>query len=214
MNANAIIPGLEYAYTNYPSRNKQFYQGCKRIRVMHVYKLEPPENSWTYYNRSRKVTLVECVWLDTETGEARTEDNYGSPVYIWTVEPRYIVSRWDEYLVEKERHDKKQAEEEARREALRKEREEHYRRIEEARREKAERERLAKVKEEEDIRQYISTRLNVPPESVYLPDSYSNRDFVFVRKEEVKKQIAEQNSESNGSQESTSDSETNASLQS
>lgn len=93
MNANTIFKGHEYAYVDYPSRNVTYYPGARRVRVMHVYKIE---DEW----RQRKQTLVEVEMLDNDTGERQNTNGDA----IKTIRARQIVARWDEHVVEEERH--------------------------------------------------------------------------------------------------------------
>ena len=104
MNANQILPYHEYAAVDRPSRNVIYYPGARRVRVNHVYTVE---DEW----RQRKQNLVECVLLDSESGE---EIENGR---VRTLRARQIVAPWSEHLVEKARHEEKRRKQNEEREA-------------------------------------------------------------------------------------------------
>lgn len=148
MNANAIFRGGEYAYVDYPSRNVTYYPGARRVRVMYVYKVE---DEW----RQRKQTLVEVEVLDNDTGESNGN-------VIKTLRARQIVARWDEHVVEQERH---RAREDERRRVQ-------CERNEEIQQQREERERVEKESRE---------RIYVELESIGIP-----RNTVTVNSYEVR----------------------------
>jgi hypothetical protein len=149
MNANQILPGAEYAYTEWPGRNRTYYAGAKRVRVLHVYKLEPDPDDW--YARQRKVTLVECVKLDEDTGEPLEGR------HLLTVNARQIVSTWEEHSVEHERAETKRLKREMERQA----------RLAEERRVFQEREAKREAKENK-IKNYVADNLGIDPSQVVL----------------------------------------------
>lgn len=157
MNANAIIPGLEYAYTPWPGRNITYYPDAKRVRAMHVYKLEP--NGY----RQKRQTLVECVRLDNITGEVLTQ------FHILTVPARRIVCSWDEHLIEQNRHEQEERE-----------------RTERIRREHAERERLREERQklrkqrEDALRFLVANGVGVSPDNVRI-----GYDTIVIPRREV-----------------------------
>lgn len=133
MNANSIHLGVDYAYTQFPSRGKTYYPFAKRVRVNFVYKAE------STYSGKRK-TLVECYLLD-EDGNREINPRTNEPREAITVRAREIVATWSEHLVERERHQRAENE---RQERWRREDEERRQRLE---REEAERKRNLELKQ-------------------------------------------------------------------
>lgn len=154
MNANAIQAGHEYAYTEYPSRNKSYYPGASRVRVLNVYKgLERQ-----HYNRS--LTLVEAVRLD-ENGNVDTNWR------LITAPARQFVAPWHEHLVEKARYDEEQEK-----------RREHWRKIDEQRQERYAREEAERQRRESErqlkeltLRQSVADSLDIDVRHVHLNGS-------------------------------------------
>jgi hypothetical protein len=165
MQANAILAGLEYAYTDFPSRGITYYHGAKRIRVLHVYKVEGE------YSRSKRQTLVECVLLDAETGEPLINPRTGEQYPVKTIRARQVVATWQDHLIEAERHEeaaRKRREEQDRywaehQERLRKQAEERQRELEEQRR----------IQEEKDNETYaILDSAGIPRDLIMMYPSY------------------------------------------
>jgi hypothetical protein len=100
MNANQIHMGVDYAFTEYPSRGVTYYPYATRVRVNFVYKVNSPYST-------KKRTLVEFVLLE-EDGSRKVNPRTGNDWPIQTAPARQIVATWDEHLVERDRHMEKQ----------------------------------------------------------------------------------------------------------
>jgi hypothetical protein len=118
---------------------------------MHVYKVE---DEW----KQRKQTFVEVEVLDNDSGQAVN----GNGPLIKTLRARQIVARWDEHVVEQERHEEQQREQRER-----------YRREDEER----ERQRLERLREqqEKDDRLYGLLESIGIPRSMITLNSYEVR---------------------------------------
>lgn len=145
MNANQIVAGLEYAFYGYPGRNRAYYPHARRVRVMHVYKLErlALHSHGQEFSR-RKATLVECMLLDEETGQPLTDRD------ILTVAARMIVSTWDEHVVEKERYEEDHRQETERRQ-----------KADDERRRAIEVERAERLLQEQRLVNYVCRKLDI-----------------------------------------------------
>jgi hypothetical protein len=140
MNANALQRGHDYAYVEFPSRGRNYYGGAKRVRVLFVYKLEP------IYGR-KKVSLVEGQRL---TDDGLPHPDFPEPI---TISARQIYTDWAEHLIEKQRHDEKQAEQ--------------NRKWEQQRQERLERDRVQREKWEKEEEERKKTE-NARRERIYL----------------------------------------------
>lgn len=154
MNANAIQVGHEYAFTEWPSRNRTYYSNARRVRVLHVYKsLERP-------HYQKRITLVEAVFLD-ENGNVNSSRN------LITAAARHFIATWTEHLVEKERYDSELKERRREREETDRQYFENQRRLDEERQERI---RLENEKKEKYILE-MSKRLGIPK---YMVRIYAN----------------------------------------
>lgn len=185
MNANAIQKHHDYAYTPYPGRGRTYHHGAKRVKVLHVYKVE-------HWSREKRMTLVECQRL---TNEGLPETNAGIELDVITVPARYIVCAWEEHVIERDRREG--------------EREEQQRKADEARAERLrleEEQRKARVAEQEKTLSAF-TNAGIPRELIHVEYSYISIRIPTYRIKEVTEAL-EQNTKSRTSTESDAARET------
>lgn len=138
MNANALHTGYDYAFVTFPRKNRRFRPEAKRVRVLHVYKLDDPYSS-------RKTSYVEVVPL-TDDGE-RLTDHQGNEMPIKTITARQLYASWEEHLVEKAKYMKETEERRAIQRRYDEEREQRQRDYEE----QVKRERLVEERKKERL---------------------------------------------------------------
>lgn len=182
MNANALHTGHDYAFVTFPKKNRRFRPEAKRVRVLHVYKLD---DEWS----TKKKTYVEVVPL-TDEGERQTDHN-GNDMPLKTITARQLYTTWDEHLVEQAKYRQETAERREYQKKLDREAEQRRREYEE----KLNRERLNQERKKERMLK-ILVNAGIPREFVRI-GTYD----ITINRAQWERRLSEQSSDQRASSE-------------
>lgn len=190
MNANALHPGHDYAFVTFPRKNRRFRPEAKRVRVLHVYKLD---DQWS----TKRRTYVEVVPL-TDDGE-RQIDHTGKDLPLKTITARQLYTTWEEHVVEQRKYRQETEERRKYQEKLDREAEQRRREYEE----QINRERLTQERKKERMLDLLEDA-GIPREIVRI-GTYD----ITINKAQWERRLNEQNSDQRAGQESVSNTNNN-----